>query len=154
MAESARIVEQMRRLMFGVAWHGPSVFEALDGVSATAAAAQPIAGAHSIWGLVLHIDKVQQVVLARLKGENPNVTDAEYFPPVSDKSEAAWKATVTRLKSQEEQLLTAASKLTDEQLAAPITPGGSTVYETLHGHAQHNAFHAGQIKLLRKVQNA
>ncbi len=153
MSEATRIAEQMRRMMFGAAWHGPSVMEALDGVNAGAAAAHPIPGTHSIWGLVLHIDMVQQLILARLKGENPNPAEADFFPPVSDTSEAAWKTAVARLKSQEEQLIAAVVSMTDEQLAAPI-PGNSTAYETLHGHAQHNAFHAGQIKLLRKVQNA
>lgn len=154
MAESARIVEQLRRVMVGGAWHGPSVLEALEGITASAALAHPIAGAHNIWGLVLHIDKVQDVVLARLSGANPQVSEAEYFPPVRGTTEAEWKAAVARLKTQDDQILVIASQLTDEQLAKPITPGGSTVYETLHGHAQHNAFHAGQIKLLRKAQKA
>jgi uncharacterized damage-inducible protein DinB len=150
MSEGNRIAEQLRRMMFGGAWHGPSVQEALNGLGATAAAAHPIPGAHSIWELVAHIDAVQRIILARLRGENPNTTDADFFPPVADTSDAAWKTAVARLKMQEEELIGMAGRLSDAQLTA-TPPTGSTAYETLHGHAQHNAFHAGQIRLLRKV---
>ena len=150
MTEGTRIAEQQRRMMFGGAWHGPSVQEALDGISAKVAAAHPIAGTHSVWELVAHIDATQKVLLARLRGENPAATDADFFPPVADTSDSAWKGAVSRLKAQEEELIGAASRMTDDQLAATI-PGGSTAYETLHGHVQHNAFHAGQIRILRKL---
>ena len=151
MSEASRIAEQMRRVMVGTAWHGPSLLEALDGVSASAALAHPIPEAHSIWELVLHIDFTQRLLMQRLAGKNPHVGDEEFFPAVKDKSGGAWMADLARLKAQEAHLCEAVSWLSDEQLAAPITPTGSTVYETFHGHAQHNAFHAGQIKLLRKL---
>ena len=43
-----RLVDQLKRSAEGDAWHGPSVREALDGVTAADAFAHPIAGAHSI----------------------------------------------------------------------------------------------------------
>lgn len=150
MTEGNRIAEQLRRMMFGAAWHGPSVLEALDGVSTKAAAAHPIPGAHSVWELIAHIDVTQKLILARLRGEAPEMTDADFFPPVTDTSDKALKDAVSRLKAQEEELIGAASRMTDEQLTANI-PGGATAYENFHGHAQHNAFHAGQIRLLRKL---
>ena len=155
MTEAAQMAEQMRRVMAGGAWHGPSVLEALDGLPAAAAALHPVPGAHSVWELVLHIDFTQRILVRRLQGENPSATDADFFPPVRDTSETAWKAAVERLRTQEEALVAHVATLSDERLAAPITQGGTTtVYETFHGHAQHNAFHAGQIRLLRKLLNA
>ena len=150
MSEATRIAEQLRRMMTGVAWHGPSVLESLDGLNAAGAIEQPIPGAHSIWELVAHIDATQRLVLARLRGESPGTTDADFFPAVSNQSESEWRAAVARLKSQEGELIATVSKLSDEQLASAI-PGGASAYETLHGHVQHNAFHAGQIRLLRKM---
>jgi hypothetical protein len=117
----------------------------------TEALAHPIPEAHSIWELVLHIDFTQQLLMQRLTGKNPRASDEDFFPPVTDTSGGALLADIARLKSQEADLCEAVSWLSDEQLAAPITPSGSTVYETFHGHAQHNAFHAGQIRLLRKL---
>ena len=82
MTEGNRIAEQLRRMMFGTAWHGPSVLEALDGLNASTANAHPIPGAHSVWELIAHIDVTQKLILARLRGESPPATDADFFPPV------------------------------------------------------------------------
>ena len=61
--ELKRLEEQLRRAHEGEAWHGPSLLEALAGVSAEQAAARPIAGAHSIWELVLHLGSDYSLVL-------------------------------------------------------------------------------------------
>lgn len=55
MKETDRIRDQLERAFSGNAWHGPSVLEILENVTASQAAAHPIAGANSIWELVLHI---------------------------------------------------------------------------------------------------
>lgn len=54
-AELSRLAEQLARALEGEAWHGLSVLEVLAGITAEQAAAHPIAGAHSIWELVLHL---------------------------------------------------------------------------------------------------
>jgi hypothetical protein len=48
MSEIARMFEQLKRVHEGEAWHGPSVGEALAGVTAIHAAQRPIAKAHCI----------------------------------------------------------------------------------------------------------
>ena len=150
MTEGVRIADQLRRMMFGGAWHGPSVLEALEGVNASAAKAHPIPGAHSIWGLVAHIIATQRIITARLRGETPSGTEADFFPPMTNTSESAWKDAIALLKAQEEELIGLAAALPDDRLTVAV-PSGSIPYDTLHGHAQHNAFHAGQIRLLRKA---
>src|SRR4029450_6392681 len=54
MSEIARIVEQLKQVHEGEAWHGPSVGESLEGLDATGAARRPIEGGHSIWEGVHH----------------------------------------------------------------------------------------------------
>ena len=49
------LADQISRAFRGESWHGPSVREVLAGVSAADAAAHPIAGAHSIWKIVLYL---------------------------------------------------------------------------------------------------
>ena len=49
------------------------------------------------------------------------------------------------------QLIAALSGLEASRLDAPIVPGYSSVYVTLHGLVQHNLYHAGQIALLTKA---
>ena len=60
------LADQIRRAFRGESWHGPSVLEVLAGVSAEDAAAHPIAGAHSIWEIVLHIRAWERVALRRI----------------------------------------------------------------------------------------
>ena len=151
MKETERIADQLKRAVYGEAWSGPSVKEVLDGVSAAVAASRPVAGAHSIWELVLHIGAWINIARRRVEGETVNVTPEVNFPPVVDTSEAAWKAALKSLEMEEEALRNTILRLSDEQLDQLVRPSGLSVYILLHGAVQHSLYHAGQIPLLRKA---
>jgi uncharacterized damage-inducible protein DinB len=151
MKETERIADQLKRAVYGEAWSGPSVKEVLEGVSAAAASARPVAGAHSIWELVLHIGAWINIARRRVEGETVNVTPEVNFPPVVDTSEEAWKAALKSLEAEEEALRSTIRRLSDEQLDQPVRPSGLSVYILLHGAIQHSLYHAGQIPLLRKA---
>ena len=55
MNEIERIVDQLEREHAGDPWHGSPLRQVLADISHTQASAKPIADAHSIWELVLHI---------------------------------------------------------------------------------------------------
>ena len=154
MSESARIADQLRRAFEGEAWHGDSLFEILKGVTAAQAAARPIAGAHSIWELALHIAAWDGAVLRRLGGVAVALSDAENFPAVMDTSDAAWRAALADVRRVHAELVSAVSVLPDSRLS-DMVPGKEgahyTFYYMLHGVAQHELYHAGQIALLKKV---
>lgn len=153
MSEATRIADQLRRAFNGEAWHGDSLFEILEGVTATRAAARPIAGAHTIWELVLHIAAWDGAVLRRLGGAAVELSDAENFPAVKDSSEAAWHAALVQLRRVHEQLVAAVGALPDSRLddMVPGKEGAHTLYYMLHGVVQHELYHAGQIALLKKM---
>jgi uncharacterized damage-inducible protein DinB len=151
MSEVERIEDQLRRAFEGEAWHGPSVREVLDGVSAEKAAARPIVGAHSIWELALHIAAWENAARRRLLGDRAQLTDEENFPPVVETDEAAWAATLAALEEGNRKLREEISRLSDSRLSEPIIEGMSSVYGTLHGVIQHTLYHAGQIALLKKA---
>ena len=69
MTEIDRILDQLKRAFEGHAWHGPSLKELLNGVTAQQAHARPLANAHSIWELVQHIAVWEDVGRRRLGGE-------------------------------------------------------------------------------------
>src|SRR3954463_7385807 len=92
--EVARIIHQMEAAFDGEAWHGPALMELLADVSASAAAARPIASAHTIWELTLHIGAWEEVIRRRLGGQALTLTDEENFPKVSDASDAAWSKSI------------------------------------------------------------
>jgi len=149
--EGTRIQEQLQRAFAGRAWHGPSILELLADVDAVKAAARPIAGAHSIWELVLHIAAWNKAAVRRLNGDRADLNDDENFPPVVDTSEEAWHQTIESLKRAHRELHFAIGDLDDARLDEPIISGMSSVYGTLHGVIQHDLYHAGQIALLKKA---
>jgi uncharacterized damage-inducible protein DinB len=154
MPESVRIADQLRRAFEGEAWHGDSLFEILEGVTAAQAVARPIASAHTIWELVLHIAAWDGVVVRWLAGTTATLSDAENFPPVTNTSEAAWRKALAEVRSVHEKLVAAVAAFPDTRLDE-IVPGKEgahfTFYFVLHGVVQHELYHAGQIALLKKM---
>jgi uncharacterized damage-inducible protein DinB len=149
MSERDRLTDQAKRMFDGGAWHGPAVLEVLADVSAETAAAHPIGGAHSIWALVLHLIATQAVLLRRIRGETAGQKTEDFWAEVPSVSAAAWAETLDLLKRQEGELRLAMSAFPEDHLDDRLTPEGSTAYNNFHGHVQHNAYHAGQIALLK-----
>ena len=87
------------------------MLESIAGVDAAKAAAQPIAGAHSIWELVLHIAAWDKAVARRLGGDPGAVSDEENFPVVDDQSEASWQRAIETMKQNHRDLMEAAMGL-------------------------------------------
>jgi len=151
-AEVDRLVDQLRRALEGEAWHGPSVLESLAGVTAEQAASHPIAGAHSIWELVLHLSSDYDLVLRRLAGDGHPLTAAEDWPACPAPSEESWQRTVRELEARSETLRQAVRDFPADRLDDPLVPGVPyTAYTQFIGVTQHNLYHAGQISLLKRA---
>src|SRR5262250_2076959 len=98
------IADQIGRAFRGESWHGPSVLEVLAGVSAEDAAAHPIAGAHSIWEIVLHMAGGYRLVLGRARGESAQLSPEEEWPPVAEPSSESWRKCQQALVELNQQL--------------------------------------------------
>jgi len=153
MKEVERILDQLQRAFDGDAWHGPALLSILRDVNAKQAAKKPIAHAHSIWEIVLHLITWKNVVRRRLAGEAVEPTPAEDWPRVDRVDETAWTDICAALKSAHQQLLQAGSRLRDDQLEGIAAGKSYTVYVMLHGIIQHDLYHAGQMALLKKIVN-
>ena len=151
MGEIRRINDQLKRAFEGTAWHGDSLTEILAGVTATQAAAHPVAGAHSIWELVLHIIFWEEVSRQRVEGEDRKYEAEDGWKSVTDTSEAAWQATLGQLRATNHALRGAIERLSDEQLKEKAAGQEYSIYFLLHGVIQHDLYHAGQIALLKKA---
>jgi uncharacterized damage-inducible protein DinB len=152
MSELKRINSQLKRAFRGTAWHGPSVMELLEGVTAEQAAAHPIAGAHSIWEIVLHIRAWERITLRRLEEWVPiEATPEEDWPPVKETTEHAWRNALNAMSLNHDALREVIARL-DESRLSEILPGTEySVYFMLHGVIQHDLYHAGQIALLKRA---
>ena len=144
------LADQIRRAFWGESWHGPSVREVLAGVSAEDAAAHPIAGAHSIWEIVLHLTSGYMLVLRRIRGEDAQLSPVEEWPPVRESGSDAWRKSQHTLDQLNQQLQSAVRAFPTERLSQEL---GSeyTAYTQFCGAPQHDLYHAGQIVLLKKA---
>jgi uncharacterized damage-inducible protein DinB len=148
MNEIGRIVEQLKQVHDGEAWHGPSVAEALEGVSAAGAARRPIGAAHSIAEIVHHVRVNDELVRTRVTGESRG-DDADW-PTQTETGDAAWRAAIDKLKATQRALREAVSKLPEARLHESMPGKSHSYWYELLGVLHHDAYHAGQISLLKK----
>ena len=149
--EAAALADELRLIDAGDAWHGPALAELLEGVSAAAAAARPIAGGHSIWELVGHIAGWNDVWRRRLDGEVVDEPEAGDFPPTPAVTEKAWAAAKDRLREAHAGLVARVAALTAAELDARIPGREFTARFMVEGAIRHVVYHSGQIGLLRKA---
>lgn len=153
MSEVHRIAKQLQRTFQGRAFHGPTIEEALEGVSAKTAAAKTPGGAHNIWQIVLHVTFWQDTVRRWLQGEAVRPGPGDDWPEVRDKSEDSWQLAQRDLRRSNEQLRDEVMLLDEARLEEPIFEGMSKTYVAVHGILQHNIYHAGQVSLLKKINS-
>ena len=157
MSEVARVIDQFQREHSGDPWHGSPLLSILDGIDAARAARTPVAGAHSIWELVLHVTGWKREVARRLGGAPAGEPAAGDWPAVGDVTEARWHAALEDLNTAHRELVAATEALPESRLFEPTNdprdrPLGTGVsyYVLLHGAVQHDVYHAGQIAILKK----
>lgn len=150
-SESARIADQLRRAFEGDAWHGPALLELLDDVDAATAAAKPLPEVHSIWELVLHIAAWDGAACRRLAGEKEQPTGTANFPVVPKPTQAAWRKAIAHANSAHDELVKTVARLPESRLRERVPGKKYDFYFMLHGVAQHELYHAGQIAVLKKA---
>jgi hypothetical protein len=128
-------------------WHGPNLRGAIRGVSADEAAWRPGSGRHNIWELTLHCAYWKYVVRRKLTGQKRGsfaLKGSNFFPRPEQLSEAAWKGDMQILEAEHLEL---------RRTVAGLTLGAKpqAVLHLIRGAAAHDLYHAGQIRLLRRL---
>jgi len=131
-----------------------AVKNALDGVTAEQAAWKPESADNSIWEIVSHLNFYNYAYVERFKG-------VDYQYPVDDNdatfvgggSDAEWEAEKARLDSiliEIRELIAAAD---ESKFDEPVSAENPAKWKVLISNLNtHNAYHSGQIMLLRKLQ--
>ena len=156
MSETDRIWDQLQRTFEGGdAWRCPSLRDLLAEVSAAQAAARPIAGAPTIWELLLHTTVHEKVARRRLAGEHvETLPDEAAWPRPSDTSAAAWLRAKLDFGEARRALRQAVASLPEARLGETVPGREYTLYVMLHGVIEHALYHAGQIEMLMVAQVA
>ncbi|HYE88803.1 MAG TPA: DinB family protein [Vicinamibacterales bacterium] len=151
------IVDQLQREHSGDPWHGSPLRDILSDVDAAQAARKPIADAHSIWELVLHMTGWKLEVAKRARGGAASEPESGDWPAVGEPTAARWRAAVASLEDAHRELIASIEALAEDRILEPTNdprskPLGTGVsyYVMLHGIVQHDVYHAGQIALLKK----
>jgi uncharacterized damage-inducible protein DinB len=148
--ETARLADQLERSFRGGAWHGPSIEEALEGVDAAAAARRPIAGGHTIAEVAGHAAFWIEGASRRLEGDPVTGGCEDDWPP-APADEEGWRRLLATLDAAHRRLHAKVLAMDDAALDGPVAGSDPTVRGLLLGILQHNAYHGGQIVLLRKA---
>jgi uncharacterized damage-inducible protein DinB len=103
--------------------------------------------------LVLHIAVWDDAGLRRLDGKKWQPTGLANFPVVTRPTEAAWRKAVAAAKRKHDQLVKTVAALPDSRLGDRVPGKRYDFYHMLHGIAQHELYHAGQIAILKKARS-
>jgi uncharacterized damage-inducible protein DinB len=133
-----------------------AVRNALEGVTAEQANWKPDGADNSIWETLAHLSYYNNAYLQRFKGIEYQYTVADNDATFeAGNSEADWKAEMERFDSimtEWRELLTVADESKFDQSVQ--TKSERRWSELLADVNAHNAYHGGQVLLLRKLQGS
>lgn len=149
------LVTSLEGAFRGKGWQGATLTGSLRGITHTDALRVVPPLAHSIWQLVLHAAYWKYAVRRQLCGAAvpPFTRSPANWPRVPvDADAAAWKRDVRLLKDEHEALLGAVLHTAPIEFdRVPPTGRRWTRAQYVAGIAAHDAYHCGQIQLIKRL---
>ena len=153
------LLDQIRRTHAGDPWYGAPRMQFLRGLPAAQATLRPAGSNHSVWELVLHMSAWAEEVRRRLAGHSlGEPLDGDWPPVPKTATESAWASALLQLERAHGALIADVERLRPADLERligdtrePALGTGVTVGAMLVGLAQHDAYHTGQLALLRQL---
>ena len=132
------------------AWHGPNLRQSIRGVSAKQAAWRPGPGRRNIWELTLHAAYWKYAVRRRIERGKRGafvLKGSNFFsrPEPGKLTETAWRADRDLLEREHCALCGGVRNAQRKGLSAKLL-------REIYGVCFHDIYHAGQIRLLRRLQ--
>ena len=148
--EINRILKLFSDLQHGDCWAGTNYKEVLHGIDA-AKAVQNISGkTNNAWQFVAHITYWRTRVVNRLTGSDNPLPFQDFLIP-EDLNEYNWRQALHDFESAYHLLRNAIHYFKEENLDKPSPKEGQTYYQLIMGCLQHDAYHLGQLMLLKKA---
>ena len=136
-------------------WHGTNLRGALRGVSIAEAAWRPAFGRHNIWELVVHSAYWKYDIRRRLSGAKGRafaIEGSNFWSRPLDGTMKEWKTDLALLDAEHRALREAVATFPPKRWTQKA-PGKPFNFEGLvRGVAAHDLYHAGQIQLLKRLQ--
>ena len=144
-----------QRSFSGPAWHGLSVEEIVDGITARQAAAKPALGKFAIWQHLLHMIFWKDKLTAAMRGESmprsSQVPPEDNWPTITDTSQEAWLRTLSELRAGQQRFQDALADFSDSRLSDTVEGRDYDFAFAMHSLPCHDIYHAAQIVLLKKA---
>ena len=151
MKEQEQLNKIFNDLFDGSPWIDVTILHTLDEITAKEAATKPFPQFNSIWEIVNHMIRWRETVLKRIHGENIGSPEDNYFSFIRDRSETAWHKTRQQFRESQNEWVRSIKKLNRKALAGQQDFSPFSNYELVHGILQHDAYHLGQIRLMKKL---
>ena len=136
------------------AWHGPNLRNALRGVAPAVAAWRPQPARHNIWEIAVHAAYWKYRVYRLLTDAAPRAFDeqgSDWFERPAGITAAAWQADLGRLGAWHARLLAAVEGFDAARLDEAPGRSDFSFFDLIAGAAAHDVYHAGQVRLLRRM---
>jgi uncharacterized damage-inducible protein DinB len=128
---------------------------ALANITAEQALWKPHGTEHSVWEAVYHLTFWNERWLKRFRNEpfeQGRVVIAETFQAPENPSEAAWNAALYKLYGVMDAIKSILENITEEKLAEQVSEKYEAPWSAPLGNMViHNAYHTGQIVIIRKI---
>jgi uncharacterized damage-inducible protein DinB len=161
MSLRATLSRRLQEIWTGTPWYGDPSARILDGITADVAARRFLPGTHTIWEIVLHMTAWTEEVATRVRGVGSKPPDRGDWPKMPEASPEAWAATLADLQQARRQLLAEIEATHEEDFHLhvksfkdPSTDTGASRAHTVTGLIEHDAYHLGQIALLKKASRS
>jgi uncharacterized damage-inducible protein DinB len=135
-------------------WHGPNLRASVRGLSAGQALWRPGPGRHNIWEIVVHAAYWKYTVRRRLLGEKRGsfpLEGSNWFPRSDAANAKAWKDDLQLLDECHRSMRKAIASIPESKLNIKSPNSKYTNVAIIYGIANHDIYHAGQIRLLKRL---
>ena len=145
-----RRVKQFEALQHGDCWIGSNFKELLHGVDHIKAITRQNVDSNGIWMLVAHITYWRTLVVNRLTGSVNPPPFLDFHLPDEANAET-WHQALHDFEAAYHLLRNAIHHFNEDNLDKPSVKPEQTNYELILGCLQHDAYHLGQMMLLKKM---
>lgn len=153
----ALLAHQLNLAFDSRSWHGPNLMGSLRGVTPAQAVWRPQPARHNIAELAVHAAYWKYRIcrlIATVEVPDFDLAGSNFFDRSGPITKAAWTADMDLLRRWHATLHTLTLATSPRRLNEPVGSGEFTVSEVISGAAAHDLYHAGQIRLLRRMQVA
>ena len=152
MKETERLEILFKDLFKGDPWLDVNLLSTLEEIDADLASKRIAEGRNTIWEIVNHLTSWRKNILERLRGNFIPSPAHNFILPVEEPSEESWQNALEELKATQEEWIQALEAFREEDLEKTGNDKNNTpFYYYVHGILQHDAYHLGQIVLLKKL---